>query len=116
LSSESAGKMDSAAELIRKGGTLLKEACSRCGGLQVRYKGRIVCINCGDISATSQVEVVDAVDVVAGLRDLVTRKIRDTTSMLKNESDPDRQSDLVTLLLKYLELLERATKVSERGS
>ena len=36
--------MDNAVEIMRKGGTLLSEKCSRCGGVQVKYKGRVLCI------------------------------------------------------------------------
>jgi len=114
LSEESGARIDSAADLIRRGAVLLKEACTRCGGLQVRYKGRMVCINCGDLSSTVQVEAIDAVDVVSSLRDLIARKIRDVTAILTYESDLQKQSDLVSLLLKYLELLDKADKAIER--
>jgi uncharacterized Zn finger protein (UPF0148 family) len=33
------------ADLIRRGATLLQEPCPRCGGVQVRYQGKVYCLN-----------------------------------------------------------------------
>lgn len=31
---------------LLRGGTLLSEPCKKCGNLQIRYKGEILCMNC----------------------------------------------------------------------
>ena len=38
------------ADLLRRGATLLSEACPRCGGVQIRFRGRVYCINEDDLS------------------------------------------------------------------
>ena len=37
----------SAADLLLKGGTLLSDSCSKCKGVQVRYKDEMICVSCG---------------------------------------------------------------------
>lgn len=39
------------AELMRRGATLLNDACPRCGGIQIRFKERVYCVNEDDISS-----------------------------------------------------------------
>jgi uncharacterized Zn finger protein (UPF0148 family) len=41
-------KLKEAASLLTKGGTLINEPCSRCHGVQVKFKDKIICINCGN--------------------------------------------------------------------
>ena len=113
LSQPAKQKIGSAAEIIRKGGTLLRESCPKCGGLQVRYKGRTICLNCGDISNIAAAEDHSPSDILAGLRDLVLGKISEASNLLKVESDVEKQSNLVSLLLKYVELLDKTGKSTE---
>ena len=52
MSSESKDKYDksadikNAAALLLKGGSLISEPCSECGGVQVKFKENIICVNC----------------------------------------------------------------------
>jgi len=41
-------KLKEAASLLTKGGTLINEPCRRCHGVQVKFKDKIICINCGN--------------------------------------------------------------------
>lgn len=36
------------AALVIKGGSIISEPCSKCGGVQVRFKGKVICVNCGN--------------------------------------------------------------------
>lgn len=38
------------ADLMRRGATLLNETCPRCGGVQIKYQGKVYCINEDDLS------------------------------------------------------------------
>jgi uncharacterized Zn finger protein (UPF0148 family) len=44
-------RITNTADLIRRGAALLQEPCPRCGGLQVRYRGKVYCINEDDIDS-----------------------------------------------------------------
>ena len=105
--------MTAAAELLRKGGTLVTEACSACGGVQVKYSGKIVCVNCGK-EEEIKVEAKEAkpadVSVVNDLKNTVFAKINELLPLLKSESDIDKQSELAKLLIRYLEVLEKIPK------
>ena len=107
--------MTAAAELLRKGGTLVTEACSTCGGVQVKYSGKIVCVNCGkeeEIKVEAKVEAKPAAapEVVNDLRNTILAKINELLPALKSESDIDKQSELAKLLIRYLEVLEKIPK------
>ena len=44
---KSSSNIKSAADLLLKGGTLLSDSCSKCKGVQVRYKDETICVSCG---------------------------------------------------------------------
>lgn len=94
-------------DLMRKGATMLREACPRCGGVQVRYQKRTLCMNCGDLSDAATMTETSTVDTLASLKDLIMVKVDQTAVLLRKETDPKRQSDLASLLLKYVELIGR---------
>ncbi|HEU4822210.1 MAG TPA: Sjogren's syndrome/scleroderma autoantigen 1 family protein [Nitrososphaeraceae archaeon] len=37
-----------AASLLTRGGTLINDPCDLCNGVQVKYRDKIICINCGN--------------------------------------------------------------------
>jgi uncharacterized Zn finger protein (UPF0148 family) len=41
-------KLKEAASLLTKGGTLINEPCDLCNGVQVRFRNKVTCINCGN--------------------------------------------------------------------
>jgi uncharacterized Zn finger protein (UPF0148 family) len=41
-------KLKEAASLLTKGGTLIDEPCDSCNGVQVRFRNKVTCINCGN--------------------------------------------------------------------
>ena len=41
-------KLKEAASLLTKGGTLIDEPCDFCNGVQVRFRNKVTCINCGN--------------------------------------------------------------------
>ncbi|SPC33953.1 conserved protein of unknown function [Candidatus Nitrosocaldus cavascurensis] len=98
--------MKAAAEMLRKGGTLVKEACSKCRGVQVKYSGRLICINCGSETVLEEARTGSLQD----LRSVIIAKVNSTARMLEQENDIARQMEIARLLLYYLEIL---AKVSE---
>ncbi len=44
---KSTSNIKSAADLLIKGGTLLSDSCTKCNGVQVRYKDETICVSCG---------------------------------------------------------------------
>lgn len=98
--------MDDAVEIMRKGGTLLSEKCPRCGGVQVKYKGRVLCIAEDDLSENLQVTTISNDATLSNLRNIVIEKIDLISSSLSRENDVSKQAILVDLLQKYVTLLK----------
>ncbi len=96
-------QLAAASEMLRKGATLLGEACPICGGVQLKYKGEVICIVCSaqkdkDASKPSVPALGVAHDVLEG-------KVRELVSLLKDESSIDKQRELLDLLTRYIDLL-----------
>jgi UPF0148 protein len=100
-------KMKTTVELVRKGATILSEPCPTCGGVQVRYHGKTYCTSHEDLSRVLLEQDVSYDAVVAGLRQLLLSKIAESTNLLEKEKDKAAQDELVTLLTKYFDLLQK---------
>ncbi len=98
-------KSNNAQELLRKGGTLLAESCSNCGGLQVKYKGRILCLAEDNISDQSKFTTTDDSVAITNLRETLIAKIQISTEQLSKEQDVEKQLQLSSLLDQYVKLL-----------
>ncbi len=96
--------------LIRRGATLLKEPCPKCGNLQVRYRNRVYCVNEDDLSEIGKSQLVGVDEVSASLRELVLAKIQEVSTQLQKESDIERQTQMAGLLTQYMELIEKIAK------
>ncbi|MFQ5920713.1 MAG: Sjogren's syndrome/scleroderma autoantigen 1 family protein [Nitrososphaerales archaeon] len=110
-------RMAAAAEILRKGGTLVPEACSACKGVQVKYSGKIICVNCGteeDVAAAvkaeppTQEKTRAPAEAMNQLRETVAAKINELLPTLKAERDISKQYEITKLLMRYLEILEKA--------
>ncbi len=104
--------MVDALEIMRRGASLLSESCPRCGGLQVKFRGRTLCIAEDDISDTAKTEVIGIEDTLSGLRDLSIKKIRELGQELDDEKDLDKQIKKAVLLRKYVDLLKESSAMA----
>lgn len=117
------------ADLLLKGGSLLDIPCSNCGGVQIRYKTKITCINCGKETP----EIKDHVDTnslnlhykkneayenqlnsniaIAGFDKIIIQKISNLFDSLKDDNDLLNQSTKLELIIKYIEILEKIPKI-----
>jgi UPF0148 protein len=100
-------KMKVAAEVVRRGGTILAEPCQQCGGIQVRYRGKIYCTKHEDLSPVLKTEGVSFDTVVSQTREVLLAKLNETANLLEAEKDPAVQDRLVSLMTKYFELLQK---------
>ena len=100
-------RMKLAAELVSKGATMLAEPCPRDGGVQVRYHGTVYCTTHDDISSISTATAASPETVAAQLREVLLTKLSEATAALGAEKDVARQDQLVSLVAKYYELLQK---------
>lgn len=114
MSGTNKDKMRVAVELVRKGATILGEPCTKCGGIKVSYHGRVYCTGHEDLSSVVAVETVSADTVLTGMKEILLSKLNETVSLLGQEGDRAKQEQLVSLMTKYYDLLERLSQKQHR--
>ena len=116
-----------AAALLLKGGSLISEPCSKCGGVQVKFKENISCVNCGnrqnipkmnhhtasgeeytplDKDGTSQLRL-EPVEFI------IREKILILARELKDEKDLVIQKQKADLIDVYVRIIERIRALRE---
>ena len=100
-------KMKLAAELVRKGGTMLGEPCQQCGGIQVRFRGKVYCTGHEDLSGVLKAEGASYDTVMAQTREVLVAKLNEAAGLLEKERDQAAQERLVSLMTKYFDLLQK---------
>lgn len=102
-----------AAEMLRKGGTLLSEPCEACNGVQVKFEDHIICVNCNrKIKADVDKEQTEHIEErsMPDLYSVITQKVNELIPILINEREITRQLDIAKLLNSYLEILAKIKK------
>ena len=99
-----------AAELISKGATMLGEPCPQCGGIQLRFHGKVFCVSHQDLSSMPIVGAASMDTVVAAMKEVLLSKLNEAAAALDAERDEERQERIVSLMTKYFDLLQRLPK------
>lgn len=117
------------ADLLLKGGSLLDIPCGDCGGVQICYKTKITCINCGKETPEIKDYVgANSLDLhyekneahenqlnpniaISGFDKIIIKKISDLLYSLKDDNDLLNQNTKLELIIKYLEILEKIPKI-----
>jgi UPF0148 protein len=116
-----------AAALILKGGSLISEPCVKCGGVQVKFKETVTCVNCGVKQKISKTEMVqnrqdNVVSITkpelmrSGLKPvaiIIQDKILDLAQEIKGEKQLDAQEQRANLIERYLEILKKLRTLTE---
>jgi uncharacterized Zn finger protein (UPF0148 family) len=105
--SKSREKMQLTVELMRRGAVMMKEACPIDNGVQVRYKGKVYCTTHDDLDAALTSKEITYGDVASSLKDLVLVKLKENAALLENEKDMKKQDEIVSLLAKCVDLLNK---------
>jgi UPF0148 protein len=100
-------KMQLTVELMRRGAVMMKEPCPIDNGVQVRYKGKVFCTAHDDLEQALSSKEVTYADVASSLKDLVTVKLKENAALLENEKDIKTQDEIVSLLAKCVDLLNK---------
>jgi uncharacterized Zn finger protein (UPF0148 family) len=137
MSSEANNKQRivSSADLLRKGASLLGEACPRCGGVQVKFKGNVYCLNEDDLSellsrgTTQNNQTGTPISNVADsghklhsvstkmevkksssseqVRSILEEKLKKLSKQLDESNDIEEQTKLLELISKYVDTLNK---------
>lgn len=107
-------KMKLAAEMVKRGAAVLGQPCPQCGGIQVRYLGKVYCTGHEDLSSVLKVEAVQFDTVAANLREVLLAKLNEAAGLLEKEKDGTKQDQLASLMAKYLDLLQKLPQKGQR--
>src|SRR5919197_1710643 len=128
MSSEAKDKSDksadikNAAALLLKGGSLISEPCSECGGVQVRFKENTICVNCRNKQTISKhsnsngirnkrppvAPTSKRVQIELGpARFIIQDKILMLASEIRDETDLAIQKQKADLMDTYLGILQK---------
>ncbi len=105
-------RIRSAASLLVKGGSLINEACSKCGGVQVKFGDKVTCVNCGNETTTAvqepKPESAPAIRPdLAAAAGTIEDKITSLVAEIKTENDTAIQRQKAELIEAYLRILEK---------
>lgn len=107
---ENGSRIKNAASALLKGGTLVSEQCAKCGGVQVRFAGKVTCINCGNELQPGGAKEEEKPLQRAGMDSAaaaIEAKISTIAQELKDEKDIAIQKQKSELLESYLRILEK---------
>jgi uncharacterized Zn finger protein (UPF0148 family) len=93
--------------LMRRGAVMIREPCSVCNGVQLRYKGKVYCTNHDDLAVALQAKEILFLDVAEDLKNVLLVKLKESMSLLENERDSEKLDRLVSLMTGYVELLRK---------
>ena len=89
----------------------MAEPCKKCGGIQLRFHGKIYCTGHEDLEFLLAEERASYDSVVANMKELLVSKLNETSLLLERERDTVKQEQLVSLMSGYFDLLK---KISEK--
>jgi len=92
---------------------MLKEPCPMCNGVQIRYRDRVYCTNHENIAPLLTAPEMSVEEVLGGIREIAVAKLQQIAAALDREDELEKQRELVSLLLKYMELLKEIPKGNE---
>jgi UPF0148 protein len=92
---------------MRRGAVMIKEPCSVCNGVQLRYKGRLYCTNHDDLEVALQAKEILFPDVAEDLKNLLLAKLKESMSLLEKERDSEKLDQIASLMTRYVELLRK---------
>ncbi|MFL6321029.1 MAG: Sjogren's syndrome/scleroderma autoantigen 1 family protein [Nitrososphaeraceae archaeon] len=120
--SDKSSDIKNAAALLLKGGSLISEPCSECGGVQVRFKENIICVNCRNKQSISNhsnsntmqdkrspvTPTSERVQVeIRPARFIIQDKILMLASEIRDETDLAIQKQKADLMDTYLGILQK---------
>lgn len=99
-------------EFMKRGATLLKEPCPKCGGIMLRYKGVEFCPSDSGIASVQQLEeqTKPAADVYEEMLAAVNEKIGQLKLELKECKDNNQLSIILDNIKKLVEISDLLKK------
>lgn len=99
--------MKLAADLVSRGATMLGEPCPKCGGIQVKYKGKVYCTTHEDLSGVTSSQTLSQEGVETQMKEALLARLNEAAGALASENEREKQVQLVELMAGCYELLRK---------
>lgn len=104
------GTMKTAADILTKGGTLIKEPCDICRGVQVRLMNKLTCVNCGrikEITESSNLRTHELKD------NRLTKNSKEASKSRDGDSVPDSELNDISVARIKSRILDLITDIRD---
>ena len=99
------------ADLLRKGATMLADACPQCGSPLFKVKDDMYCVKCDRqvvyAESDEEVEVQAMKTLIPELRETLLNKLKSLNEVVDNETDTEALTKLANLMVLLLQALHR---------
>ena len=111
-----------AASLLLKGGSLLRESCPDCSGVQIKFKDEIICVNCGKARSSNnesrsqpvlsdvqhdEREVSKPTTEISNIEKMVVERIIRLLFDMNNQTDVLNETRVANLIETYVRIVEK---------
>jgi UPF0148 protein len=103
------------AEMLRRGATMLAQACPQCGSPLMRVGNDIYCATCDRrivvVKEGQQAEPEALRSLIPGLRETLIRKLKKLNELIDKEENAEALAKLAGLMLLLLQALQQLENV-----
>jgi len=104
------------ADLLRRGATMLAQACPQCGSPLFKVGNDTYCVACDRrivvVRSGQELETPASNTVVSQLRETLIRKLKDVNELVAGENDVEALTKLARLMVLLLQALHRLESMS----
>ena len=100
-------------ELMRRGATLLREPCPKCGGLMLKYKGVSFCPRCWGVKSVEEVEekLKPPEELLDEITNTILGNLRGDIKMLQSAKNNEERRTRLHIVYDELQVLELVWKI-----
>lgn len=101
-----------AASLLVRGGSLIGESCPDCSGVQIKFKDKVICVNCGKNRSAVSLEKEDSQPLsdLLKIENLINNRIGCLLMDMKSQDDllvENQRADLIETYLRIIKKIRR---------
>ena len=101
-----------AVELLLNGATMLSDPCPYCKGVRILKDGNALCISCGREADQKKLESVSiSSNYLTSTNDNLDRKINDLAKELQNETNSEKQKEILHSINEIIAIKEKLAKI-----
>lgn len=108
------------AELLRRGATMLAQACPQCGSPLFKVGNDTYCAMCDRriviMRSDQKVETPADNMMISQLKETLIRKLKNVNELVESENDVESLTRLARLMVLFLQALHRLESMSRVGS